>query len=272
MRDTIHIIEEMVLKFPEKIAVIDGDMNISYRFFNQTINAYSAFLESFCTAPIVAFDLNQGFEAYSLMIAVLKIGGTFCPLNPESPTERKKYIIDELKADIYIADTKVKLDKIETTNKVLISEIDINTRYNIENRDYTGHQAYVIYTSGSTGNPKGVKIQRDALNKFLEWSIPTYAANENDIWGQYCYLTFDLSIVDIFTCLCSGATLVVLGDKISKILPSTMIEKHKITIWHSIPSAIELMQKREESKTADFSTLRLMSFCGEPLKKHHVEF
>ncbi len=131
----------------------------------------------------------------------------------------------------------------------------------------------MIYTSGSTGLSKGVKICRKALNKFLEWSIPTYAANENDIWGQFSYLSFDLSIVDIFTCLCSGATLYAMNDLAAKkFRPSSEIEKVKITIWHSIPSAIEFMIKNEKSKIYDFSSLRLMSFCGETLQKHQVEF
>src|SRR5205814_2058041 len=66
--------------------------------------------------------------------------------------------------------------------------------------------AYVIYTSGSTGQPKGVEIARRSLNRFLDWSIPTYAANGSDRWAQFSMMSFDLSIVDTFTCLCSRAT------------------------------------------------------------------
>src|SRR5690606_23511294 len=106
-----------------------------------------------------------------------------------------------------------------------------------------------------------------------EWSIPTYSADENDIWGQFSFLSFDLSIVDIFTCLCSGSTLYSMNNlSAKKYRPSNVIEKEQITIWHSIPSAVEFMMKNEKSKNFDFSSLRLLSFCGETLYKHQVEF
>ena len=97
--------------------------------------------------------------------------------------------------------------------------------------------------------------------------------NENDVWGQFSFLSFDLSIVDIFTCLCSGATLFAMNDiPAKKNRPAGIIEKEKITVWHSIPSAVEFMKVNERQKVYDFSSLRLMSFCGEPLRKHQVDF
>ncbi len=196
------------------------------------------------------------------------------PSYPDSPTERKLQIINEFKPDLIIVENEIIDIRINVVTVISIKELLSRRDFREIDINYNGEDTiYVIYTSGTTGMPKGVMIYRKALNKFLEWSIPTYSANENDIWGQYSFLSFDLSIVDIFTCLCSGATLFSINDiPAKKNRPAGIIENEKITIWHSIPSAVEFMMVNERSKAYDFSSLRLMSFCGEPLLKHQVEF
>lgn len=271
MIDFIEFIKANAKKYPNRIAVIDRDRKISYADFILLVNSFSHRLKP---KSKVVIDLEQGIESYALIVAVLNVGGTYCPLNPEAPFERKKQIVMEFAPDFIVVDS-------EGNALELISErtVTISNLYSVGSTseicaDYSGDDIiYLIYTSGSTGISKGVQICRKALNKFLEWSIPTYAANENDVWGQFSFLSFDLSIVDIFTCLCSGATLYAMNDVAAKkYRPAGEIEKEKITVWHSIPSAVEFMIKNEKSKAYDFSSLRLMSFCGETLQKHHVEF
>ena len=275
MRDFIELIKINAINYPERIAVIDKDRRISYGDFFSKVNAISLQLLRIKSNPKVVIDLEQGFEAYALIVAVLNVGGTYCPLNPTAPIERKKQIINEFLPDLTIVssdnNSELNSNKTITLERLLANKNDDNIDVNISYDDES--IIYIIYTSGSTGMPKGVKICRKALNKFLEWSIPAYAANENDVWGQFSFLSFDLSIVDIFTCLCSGATLYAMNDlPAKKFRPEKEIEKAKITVWHSIPSAVEFMIKNCKRNTYDFSSLRLMSFCGEPLKKHQVEF
>jgi D-alanine--poly(phosphoribitol) ligase subunit 1 len=275
MKDFIELIKTNAVNYPERIAVIDKDRKISYAEFIFTVNAISQQLLKIKSNPKVVIDLEQGFEAYALIVAILNVGGIYCPLNPTAPIERKKQIINEFLPDLTIVssdnNSESNPSKIITLEYLLANKNDGNINVTVPYDDET--IIYIIYTSGSTGIPKGVKICRKALNKFLEWAIPTYAANENDIWGQFSFLSFDLSIVDIFTCLCSGATLYAMNDlNAKKFRPAGEIEKTKITIWHSIPSAVEFMIKNWQRKTYNFSSLRLMSFCGEPLKKHQVEF
>lgn len=272
MKDFIDIIKANSRRIPEEIAVIDGDRIINYSDFINLVNSISNNLISFHSSPKVAFDLNQSIESYALIIAILNIGGTYCPLNTQAPKDRKKQILDEFQPDILVVEQEENIQFFGIQNVLSISNLikDNHSKIKIEyNQEST---IYVIYTSGSTGSPKGVMISRKALNKFLEWSIPTYGVKESDIWGQFSLLSFDLSIVDIFTCLCSGATLLVMADAASKLRPSSSIEKNQITIWHSIPSAVEFMMKNDAAHESNFSSLKLMSFCGEPLKKHYLDF
>lgn len=271
MKDFIELIKDNAKNYPDRIAVIDRDREISYDYFLNLINSFSHQLNP---KSKVVIDLEQGAEAYALIVAILNVGGTYCPLSPAAPIERKKQIINEFSPDLIIVSSEKKnLDLKPLKAITLVSllaeknETDVSVAYDEEDI------IYIIYTSGSTGAPKGVKICRKAINKFLEWSIPTYGATEKDVWGQFSFLSFDLSIVDIFTCLCSGATLYAMNDSQAKTYrPDRLIENVKITIWHSVPSAVEFMIKNNKSKSCDFSSLKVMSFCGEPLKKHHVEF
>lgn len=274
MKDFIELIKDNAKNYPQRIAVIDRDRKITYADFFDLVNSISNQLITFKAKPKVIFDLKQSIEAYALVIAVLKIGGTYCPLNPDAPIESKLQIVKEFSPDIIVVETSKGELELKSNKTVIINWL-LSEKNNSEvNTIYNGEDIiYVIYTSGTTGAPKGVMIYRKALNKFLEWSIPTYGANGSDVWGQYSFLSFDLSIVDIFTCLCSGATLYAMNDiAAKKNRPAGEIEKEKITVWHSIPSAIEFMIVNEKTNAYDFSSLRLASFCGETLKKQQVEF
>lgn len=273
MKDFIELIKENAKKYPNQLAVIDGDRKITYRDFLILVKNISSKLYQTKETPKVAFDLNQSIESYALIIAILNIGGIYCPLNVDAPTYRKKQILNEFQPDIFIVEDYNNSIQCMDTKLITIGDLLSNSALEEIVVEYDQNNViYVIYTSGSTGMPKGVMIRRKSLNKFLEWSIPTYGANSNDIWGQFSLLSFDLSIVDVFTCLCSTATLFVMADPASKLRPSRCIETNRITVWHSIPSAVEFMIKSEMTREADISSLRLMSFCGELLRKHHLDF
>lgn len=273
MKDFIELIRNNAKNYPNRIAIIEGENQINYVDFFNLVTAISHQLVLKNSNPKIVIDLKQGAEAYALIVAVLNVGGIYCPLNPDAPIEKKMLIVNEFTPDLIITETSEKAIEFDSQKAIVISEI-LNSK-NYSEIEYTYNKediVYVIYTSGSTGMPKGVKVCRKALNKFLEWSIPTYAASEDDIWGQFSYLSFDLSIVDIFTCLCSGATLLAMPDITSKWVPSSAIEAKRITIWHSVPSAVDFMIEKQKTKSIDFSSLRLMSFCGEPLRKHYLDF
>jgi D-alanine--poly(phosphoribitol) ligase subunit 1 len=274
VNDLVELIRSNAVSAPNHLAVIDRNKKITYEAFWLLCERYSSFLLSISDKPKIAFVLNQSMEAYALVVASFNIGATYCPISPETPLDRKFTIIDEFKPDIVIVDTSVQAIEFNKRGHQveILSEIQ-GTDKSSDTKSYNGNDlVYIIYTSGSTGKPKGVMICRKAVNKFLEWSIPTYAASNKDIWAQFSSLSFDLSIVDILTCLCSGATLFVFGDAGSKYRPSSVIEENKITIWHSIPSAIDFMIRGDKPRPYELSSLRLMSFCGETLHKYQVEF
>ncbi len=275
--DCIELIIRNSKSNPNHTCVIQGDYLITYKQFIDLVATIAAFLKGNNHTKVV-INMPQGINSYAAIVAVLLVGGYYCPLNLASPEERKIHIINEFAPDIIITQEDLTLpsSKLDAYNQITCSEIlksnSSNDSYSYLFNHHPNEIAYIIYTSGSTGNPKGVIIKREALNKFLEWSLKAYNCSINDRWAQYSYLSFDLSIVDIFTALGSGCTLVPLTEMGQKMRPANTISKHSITVWHSVPGAVEFMMENEPSRPADLSSIRLMSFCGEPLYEYHLEY
>lgn len=220
----------------------------------------------------LAFSLPQGFYAYTIEWASFLSGTTFCPINISDPQLRKEKILNIFKPDIFITTTDT-IDNFE--GQIYIEELFKKLYTPIKQikpmRMFNTNRAYVIFTSGTTGDPKGVIIKRKGLENFLNWSLNAYNVTEKDIWAQYSKIGFDLSICDIFTAILGGASLVPFANYGEKMLPAILIKKYKITIWHSVPSIFDIINKSGHLKYDYISSLRLISFCGEKLYKAQID-
>lgn len=274
MIDCIKLFFQNVEKHPNSICIIDNEETITYYEFSKLVERSAKVLLEYSNNPKVIINLKQGIPAYAMILGTLLAGGYYCPLNLESPNDRKSWIINQFGPDVIVSDHNTTLpDSTFPTINVFDILHSQGESLSIHSKEYSIESlAYIIYTSGSTGDPKGVMIRRESLNAFLEWSIEEYGLTSNDLWAQYSYLSFDLSIVDIFTTLCSGACLVSINEMVYKIRPANALVKFNITVWHSVPGIVDYMIKNEKTRPANLSTVRLMSFCGEPLLRHHLDY
>lgn len=253
------------------LAVINNNVSYSYQEFG---NAVLSFKEYYTANQIqrVMICLPQSFLAYAAIIAAYLAHTTFCPIDVDAPLLRKKYFIDTYMPELIL--TEANMDIPVSTN---IEIIDVDAFWNeyrnvaSKNSDckkdgliQVNNIAYVIFTSGSTGVPKGVMVSRTVLENFVEFGLKEYSITNNDIWGQFSKLSFDLSTFDIFVAIAGGATLVPIATKGSKLLPARMIDKYKITYWHSVPSVIDLINFNALSANS-LQSLRIMNFAGEAL-------
>lgn len=123
---------------------------------------------------------------------------------------------------------------------------------------------YIIYTSGTTGEAKGVVIPYRTVASYMLKILHKYQYSENDVFSQMFDITFDMSIQDLFSALLSGGTLVPIPKKIL-FAPTMAIEQYQITVFHSVPSVIGLMDKLKLLTPGLLPQLRLSLFVGEPL-------
>lgn len=251
---------------PDRIAVIEGlgrsEKLIDFGAFRTRARSLASAITKACSASDrVAVLLPQSADAYAAEIASLYCGRTFCPLDPSHPVERIHYCLGDLSPGVIITDS----NGVERTRELgiatlVIDEVDDKPLATTSICD----QAYIIYTSGSTGRPKGVCVSRRSMNKFLAWSWQFYSVETEQRWAQFSSLGFDLSLVDLLTCIPSGGTLVPVVGK-DRLLPARFIQRHGISIWHSVPSVIPMILAEIDKAAEQLRSLRIASFCGEPL-------
>lgn len=240
------------------IAVYDNDKPYSYAQFNSIVDKMIGYIYKH-NIQKVAMLVEQGFFNYCLEWAAYLSGITFCCYDIDAPLERIKYCNQIFNPDIVVSNNI--LQGIET---VCFEEILENNTTKKIARNAINEIAYVLFTSGSTGLPKGVMIKRIALENVVSWAKENYVISNKTVYAQYSKNSFDLSVLDIFLGLSSGATLIPFIG-FNKLLPGGMIRKYKINHWHSVPSAFVALQNRHDLTHKTLSSMETIVFCGETL-------
>jgi D-alanine--poly(phosphoribitol) ligase subunit 1 len=258
---------------PSVAAVDYGSEVISYSELSSRAHqiAGSIQLPGSRTSPRVLLALPPSPAAYAAMVGSLIAGGTFCPMHLAGPERRNAAVCQAFRPDIVLYEktpppfcdalpvTTQRLDVLEPGTHSLDTPA-------AERSDV----AYVVFTSGSTGSPKGVKVGRRGFSYFLHTAQSYFNLSSGERWAQFSNLGHDLGVMDVFMALTLGGTLVPLNEA-ERMRPASAIRERRISVWQSVPSAIELMT-RAKQLTADYlAPLRVMSFCGEPLHPHQLE-
>ena len=291
--DPVFLLAKTTQIYPNQIAIDEGDEKITYVDFFNFCYQLSVCIRSTNTPQAkVLLYLDSSTTAYAAMFGTLMANRFYSPINVKASLKHKKIIIKSLYPEIIITSTEY-LPEVNTLIKNLSANILIinGLEYKRSEKDNKGineiisefcqeerynnletHQlAYIIYTSGSTGTPKGVMISREALSHYIIWATETFKLKSDDRWPQYSNISFDLSVLDIFTVLCSGATLIPIYSKQNKILLGDFIKRNNITILNVVPSVIDMLIKSRQLSTLNFKKIRIINFCGEPLYLYQIE-
>ncbi len=277
---TIHkMFEEQVERTPDNMAAVYGEKSLTYRELNEKANQLAGVLrnkvvsaDSIVCDSIVAIVMEKSPEMLICMLGILKAGAAYLPIDPDYPSDRIKYMLDDSKAEIVVTSHSIG-DAIEVYRDILYIEDvlnHVNSYDNIETSKNGESLAYVIYTSGSTGNPKGVMVEHRAIVNTLQWYISNYGLCETDVALQTTSFSFDSSVEDIFSILLTGGKLLLLNNeertKVEYLRKK--IQEEKVTRFLTVPSFYTLLISEE---TDCLQGLRYVTIGGEACTNKMLE-
>ncbi len=222
MRSVLEYLEKTAEKNSKKIAVIEENKKCTYlELLEKSKRVGSSLLNYISPREPVAIVMEKGINALYTFFGTVYAGGFYCLLNPELPSSRLEKIIEKLEAKIIVTDennieiahqiaknqTILKIEEIQNTN---INEEKLDK---IRARTLDVDPLYANFTSGSTGTPKGVVVGHKSVIDFIDIFTQKFNICKDDIVGNQAPFDFDVSVKDIYSCLKTGATLVVIPKK-----------------------------------------------------------
>ncbi|NVO12244.1 MAG: amino acid adenylation domain-containing protein [Bacteroidales bacterium] len=272
-----EIFEERVLQQPESPALIFKGQTLSYWEVNEKANCLAHLLRSkgIGTNVLTAIVLDCSFEMIISIIAIIKAGGAYLPVDPKIPYERLRFIIKDANVKVLICNKNFaeefqpECDFIDVTNNTIWQ----GKTENPEKINTSVDLCYVIYTSGSTGIPKGVKIRHFSVVNLLDHLQELYPVKENDSFLFKTNFTFDVSVTEIFGWFFGYGKLVIMENGFDqdpqKIIHN--IDKHNITHINFVPSIFKtVLNVLSESQLMVLEKLKYILLCGEVVQKEMV--
>ncbi len=213
-KTVVDLFEEQAKKTPDNIAVVFEKDKLTYNELNKRANQLAHYLQSkgVRQETLVPICIERSLEMIVGVLAILKTGGVYVPIDPEYPEERINYMIKDTSAPIILTDSQSR-KRLQLKQGIEVIEID-NDWSVIDKQSVTNPKVvlsadallYIIYTSGSTGKPKGVKMPGRSLVNLLNWQQKQFK-NKNRRVLQFASLNFDVSFQDIFSTICLGSSL-----------------------------------------------------------------
>lgn len=280
MFEQIHqSLEHWASVSPQKIAFESPKVSFSYRKANHIANQLAVQLMANGLKKGDKVGILMSRTAYSplAVYAVLKAGGVYVPIDPESPTERIQFIIHECEIQHFISEQmhSNKIKNIGIPSLHIYGTDESNSWAELQQNDssFTGVEsqpsdsAYIIYTSGTTGRPKGIVHSHFSGLGYARLTNELYEISSDDYILSHSPLHFDMSTFGYFSGPYAGATSYILPKMFSSFPESLsqLIEEKGFTIWYSIPLILIQLLESGTLLNKDLSKMRWMLYAGEAM-------
>ena len=286
---------------PDATAVVEpGHGAISYRELDALSDRLRDHLVANGVGPgdQVGLFMRKSVDTVAALLAVLKAGAAYVPVDAGAPPTRGAYILHNCGVKALLLDAgpaaklqaelatlgaspwtltvdvgsnrheagsglRAALDAADAADRVPVAATKLSAGTDL---------AYILYTSGSTGRPKGVMLTHENATSFVDWCSEAFEPQSSDRFSSHAPFHFDLSILDLHVCFKHGATLVLIGEDIGKDAPrlARLIADERISIWYSAPSILALLAQFGDLPRHDHSALRQVLFAGEVFPVKHL--
>jgi len=270
----VQLFEERATLHPERRALEFAGEWLSYGELNGRANQLAHYLLSVGVEheQLVAVAAERSLEMVIALLAILKAGAAYLPVDPSLPRERQEFMLRDGDVNLLLTQERY-LDQLPASSASRVAldgqweEIARHESCNLDLPLTAVGMAYMIYTSGSTGQPKGVINSHGAILNRILWMQEAYPLDESDVVLQKTPYSFDVSVWEFFWPLAVGARLVVArpgGHQDSRYL-AELIGSARVTTLHFVPSMLRIFLTEEDLSTC--ASLRRVICSGEALPR-----
>jgi amino acid adenylation domain-containing protein len=267
-----QLFEAQVERTPDSVALVYGTERVTYQQLNERANQLARYLRArgVGVESLVGICLERSIEMVVGLLAVLKAGAAYVPLDPSYPESRLRRILEDGAVRLVLTEEELagKLDAgLREAQACLVclgsarEEIGRESAEDFEGGAGSENLAYVIYTSGSTGHPKGVMISHGSLTNHMCWMLDAFPLGPADRVLQKTPFSFDAAVWEFYAPLLSGAQLVLArpGSHLdSRALVEQMIEQ-QVSVLQAVPTLLQMLVEEPELESCRW--LRRV-FCG----------
>ena len=269
-----------VERTPNATAVVFNDEQLSYRELNARANQLGHELQKLGVGPdsIVAICLERSLAMVVSVLGILKAGAAYLPLDPEYPPERLRFMLQDAGASVVLVQPSLRVNIPETQSQILCLDtgwelLAGNSQAELVSHTSLENLAYVIYTSGSTGQPKAVAMPHRSLINLINWQLDRSTGKLPLRTLQFASMSFDVSIQEIFSTWCAGATLVLIREELRRDLSALLraLVDNRIERLFLPFVALQYLAETAASERLVPASLREVITAGEQLKiSNHV--
>lgn len=272
---------------PDAVAVVMGSERMTYGRLEAAARALSEQFRDWGCRPTdrVCLVMPKSPAAVVGILAALKAGAVYVPLDPASPAPRLAQMIASCQPRIVLAAPQTAAlvaacrssECIGPRFAVVGMDGPLSARlesaavepwdHPVGPEEVPSGAAYILFTSGSTGQPKGVVITHANVIAYIEWAVRYFGLNASDRLSGHPPLHFDLSMFDLFGAFAAGAELHLVSPDLN-LRPHALAEfirHHELTQWFSVPSVLNYLAKFDAVRFNDFPSLKRLLWCGEVL-------
>jgi len=280
---TLHsLFEAQVEKNPQGIAICytgeNDEINyqtLTYSELNMKANCYAIALQEkgIKEGQIIGIMLKPSIELAAAILAVLKLGCAYLPLDPGLPEKRISYMMEDSSASLLITAKQLLIeDKQNLTSEIFdVEAVKEYSEIQFQSKGTSSDLAYVIYTSGSTGKPKGVMIEHANIANYVQWRINEYHLTASDVSMLLISLSFDGFGADFYSSLLSGGKLIMVGENHRKDIKNInrIIKDMGVTNLSIVPSVYNGIVSCDEQQS--LSSMRFVVLAGEKMSSELIK-
>ncbi|BBX97158.1 non-ribosomal peptide synthetase [Mycobacterium lacus] len=262
----VAVLEKAAATSPDAVALVSDEAELSYAELHRRANRLARWLigQGFGAQDdeaIIGLRMTTSIEFIVAMLAVLKAGAAYLPIDPAYPDERIDYLVGDARPQMVIGPPELHAAERAAARLSDATLTDADRPRPLR----PDHLAYVIYTSGSTGQPKGVAVSHRAIAEHVDGFIAEWSMTAEDRLLQSSSVSFDASLLDIFVTLSLGAQLIVprpeaFGD-VGYV--ADLIGRRGVTVLHMVPSMLSTLLMLPHVK--QWRALRHVPVGGEAL-------